>query len=77
MISEYLNILLHGFVFFAFFAYSLNVVRLLVPPSAHHQTPQQTCDGKFGSFYRLGPLSLIQQNELIFFFESFCIFSKT
>ncbi len=24
-------------------------------------------DGKFGSFYRLGPLSLVQKNEQIFF----------
>ncbi len=24
-------------------------------------------DGKFGSFYQLGPLSLVQQNEQIFF----------
>ncbi len=24
-------------------------------------------DGKFGSFYWLGPLSLVQQNERIFF----------
>ncbi len=26
-----------------------------------------TSDGKFGSFYWLGPLSFIQQNEQIFF----------
>ncbi len=28
---------------------------------------QRTSDGKFGSFYRLGHLSLVQQNEQIFF----------
>uniref|UniRef100_A0A672RPH7 Dynamin-1-like protein n=1 Tax=Sinocyclocheilus grahami TaxID=75366 RepID=A0A672RPH7_SINGR len=27
----------------------------------------ESSDGKFGSFYRLGPLSLVQQNERIFF----------
>ncbi len=28
---------------------------------------KNSSDGKFGSFYWLGPLSLVQQNERIFF----------
>ncbi len=28
---------------------------------------EHSSDGKFGSFYWLGPLSLVQQNEQIFF----------
>ncbi len=33
-------------------------------------------DGKFGSFYRLRPLSLVQKNEQIYFFESFSSFQQ-
>ncbi len=75
MISEYLNILLHVFVFLAFFAYSLNVVRLLVPPSAHHQTPQTDL---WWEVRIVLPTRTFESHSAklinLFFSESFCYF---
>ncbi len=43
------------------------IVRSAFALKYNGKVPQWNSDGKFGSFYWLGPLSLVQQNERIFF----------